>query len=220
MAAQHPPMNLISQDHKKLCICLSIYLTSLIAANTLGLKIMPFVFGTHLSVSIFYFPFVYLMTDIIGEVYGKDIAEQFVVAGIITTLLFLLFNIVSVLMPWSQAGLWAHDAYNTIFGISMRISIASVVAFAIAEYQDVFAYFFFRTTLKNTGFWLWSNLATLWSEFLDTVIFMTIAFYGVYDNHTLILMIIPWYIYKVCMGILYTPLSYVGIKLLKKNYEN
>jgi uncharacterized integral membrane protein (TIGR00697 family) len=207
-------------DYKKLFICLSIYLTSLIAANTLGLKIMPFIWGTHLSVSIFYFPFVYLMTDVVGEVYGKTMARQFVLAGIVTTLLFLVFNIISVLMPWSAAGLWAHDAYNTIFDVSIRVSIASVAAFAIAEYQDVFAYFFFKKKLEKAGFWLWSLLATIWSELLDTIIFMVIAFYGVYSNHTLILMIIPWWIYKIVMGFVYTPLSYLGIKLLKKEYGN
>ena len=50
---------------------------------------------------------------------------------------------------------------------------------------------------------------------LDTVIFMLIAFYGVYSTHTLISVIISWWLYKVAMGILYTPLSYLGIKILR-----
>ena len=53
----------------KLIIALTLYIVSLFAANTLGLKTMPFLFGTHLSVSVFFFPFVFLMTDVIGEVY-------------------------------------------------------------------------------------------------------------------------------------------------------
>jgi uncharacterized integral membrane protein (TIGR00697 family) len=212
--------NLTLKDHKKLFICLAIYLTSLIAANTLGIKLMPFIWGTHLSVSIFYFPFVYLMTDVVGEVYGKEIARQFVLAGILTTLLFLAFNIFSIVLPWSHVADWVRGSYDTVFGVSIRVSIASVVAFAVAEYQDVVTFFFFKKKAGASGFWLRANLATLWSELLDTVVFMVIAFYGVYDNHTLILMIVPWYLYKVAMGALYTPLSYIGINLLKKKYGN
>ncbi len=63
------------QSIKKILLALTIYLTSLFAANTLGLKIMPFIFGSHLSVAVFSFPIVFLMTDVIGEVYGKQIAK-------------------------------------------------------------------------------------------------------------------------------------------------
>ena len=59
--------NLSPKSFRKLIIALAIYLTSLLAANTLGLKIMPFIFGSHLSVAVFYFPAVFLMTD--GFVY-------------------------------------------------------------------------------------------------------------------------------------------------------
>lgn len=128
---------LTARDQKKIFICLVLYITALIASNTIGIKTMPFLFGTHLSVSVFYFPFVFIMTDIIGEVYGKKIAKMFVMAGFVSVVAFLLFNLVSYLMPWSQASMWAHDAYNTLFSVSMRISIASVLAFLIGEYQDV-----------------------------------------------------------------------------------
>lgn len=206
---------LTAKDQKKVFVCLVLYITSLIAANTLGIKTMPFLFGTHLSVSVFYFPFVFIMTDIIGEVYGRAVAKQFVYAGFIAVVAFLLFNIVSILMPWSGAAMWAHDGYNTIFGVSIRISIASVLAFAIGEYQDVMAFFFFKAKQGGKYFWLRSNLSNIWSQFLDTVIFMVVAFAGVYSAPKLMLMIIPWWIYKVLMGVAYTPLSYVGIRLLK-----
>ena len=211
---------LSAKDQKKVFVCLVLYITSLIAANTLGIKTMPFLFGTHLSVSVFYFPFVFIMTDIIGEVYGRTLAKQFVYAGFIAVVAFLIFNIVSILMPWSGAAMWAHNGYNTIFGVSIRISIASVLAFAIGEYQDVLAFFFFKAKQGSKYFWLRSNLSNIWSQFLDTVIFMVVAFAGVYSTPKLILMIIPWWIYKVLMGVAYTPLSYVGIRLLKgKNGE-
>lgn len=207
--------NISSSGQKKIIVCLVLYLTALFAANTIGIKTMPFLFGTHLSVSVFYFPFVFLMTDIIGEVYGKKVAKLFVFAGFLSVVAFLVFNLISYLMPWAQASMWAHDAYNTLFSVSMRISIASVLAFLIGEYQDVIAFFFFKAKQGDKYFWLRSNLSNIWSQFWDTVIFMVVAFAGVYPTNKLILMIIPWWLYKVAMGFAYTPLSYLGIKILK-----
>jgi uncharacterized integral membrane protein (TIGR00697 family) len=200
---------------KKIVIALAIYLASLFSSNTLGLKIMPFLFGLHLSVSIFYFPVVFLMTDVIGEVYGKRVAKFFVLAGFIATVLFVFYSLISLWAPWSADGLWARDGYNLIFAVSTRIAIASVIAFVIGEYQDVISFFFFRKFVGASKFWLRSMLASLWSQFLDSTIFMTIAFYGVYDNHTLLSIIISWWLFKVAMGVLYTPFLYVGLWLLK-----
>jgi len=199
----------------KLIIALTLYLVSLFASNTLGLKIMPFLFGTHLSVAVFFFPFVFSTTDVIGQVYGKQMAKNFVWAGFISILLFLAYSFISIITPWSESGMWAKESYNTIFGISFRMSIASILAYIIAEYQDVIAFFFFKDKLKNKAFWLQSNLSNLWSEIFDTLIFMFVAFAGIYSFKTILLMSLPWYIYKVTMGLLYTPLSYLGIKLLK-----
>lgn len=200
---------------KKLVIALALYLASLFASNTLGLKIMPFFFGLHVSVAVFFFPFVFLTTDVVGEIYGKKIAKYFVLAGFISTLLFVLYSFLSLAVPWSAAGEWAHPSYNQIFGISVRIAIASVIAFVIGEYQDVLSFFFFRKLWGESKFWLRSTLSNVWSQLLDTVIFMSIAFYGVYANPVLIRIMISWWLFKVLMGILYTPLSYVGLWLLR-----
>ncbi|MCF7833908.1 MAG: queuosine precursor transporter [Candidatus Pacebacteria bacterium] len=207
---------------KKIFICLAIYVTSLFAANTLGVKLMPFLFGTHLSVAIFSFPIIFIMTDVIGEIYGKKMAKNFVFAGVVSIIIFLMYSIISALMPWSKDGLWVKDGYEQIFGLSVRFSIASLVAFVIAEYQDVFSFFFFKNKFNNKYFWLRSNLSNIWSQLLDSVIFMVIAYLGVMPLKAIVLIIIPWWIYKVLLGFLYTPLSYLGIYFLKekKHYEN
>ena len=210
---------LSEKSFRKLIIALAVYLTSLFAANTLGLKIMPFIFGTHLSVAVFSFPVVFLMTDVIGEVYGKRVAKFFVLAGFISTVLFVLYSLLSIAMPWSEAGNWAKDSYNTIFYVSARIGVASVVAFVIGEYQDVLSFFFFKEKFGVKYFWLRSLLSNIWSQLLDSAIFMVIAFAGVYQTKTLVSIIFTWWLYKVAMGALYTPLSYVGIWLLKDKEE-
>ncbi len=206
---------LTEKNSKKILICLAIYITSLMAANTLGIKLMPFFFGSYITVSIFYFPFVFLMTDVIGEVYGKKMAKQFVIAGFIAVLAFTIFNILSIVLPWAQSGLWAHDAYDMLYSVSIRISIASVLAFIIGEYQDVIFFFFLKKRQKVSRFWVRANLSNVWSQFLDTVIFMLVAFAGVYSVHKLIVIILTYWLFKVAMGFLYTPISYLGIRLLK-----
>ena len=210
--------HLSDSSHFKILIALTLYLVSLFAANTLGLKIMPFLFGTHVSVAVFFFPFVFLTTDVIGQVYGKKMAKNFVLAGFLSVLLFLVYSAISLAMPWAADGLKFQDSYKMIFGISLRMSVASLLAYIIAEYQDVIAFFFFKKKLGNQGFWLSSNLSNLWSQLLDTLIFMFVAFGGIYPIRTILLISLPWWLYKFSMGFIYTPLSYLGIYLLR--YEN
>ncbi len=201
---------------RKLCVALAIYLTSLFAANTLGLKIMPFPLGLHVSVGIIMFPVVFIMTDVVGEVYGKQIARYFVLAGFVSTALFILYSFASFALPWSASGEWVRDGYSQVFGLSLRIAIASLVAYAVGEYQDVVTFFFFKQKWGNKVFWLRSFLSNLWSQLFDTVLFMVIAFAGVYETRLLVNLIISWWLFKVAMGAFYTPLSYLGIYLLRE----
>lgn len=202
------------RDIVLILICLAVYLTSLFAANTLGIKLMPFLFGTHLSVSIFWFPFVFIGTDVIGEVFGKKVAKGFVYAGIISTALFILYTFLGDIFPWSSAASWAESSYTTVFGLSVRMAIASLVAFAVGEYQDYLIFWKVTDKLGHKSFWLRSLVSNLWSQFLDTALFMLIAFAGVYSPKVILMMSIPWFIYKILMGLAYTPLSYGAIALL------
>ena len=204
------------RDYKKILVCLTLYIASLFAANTLGIKLMPFFSGTHLSAAVFSFPIVFIMTDVIGEVYGKKMANNFVLAGILSIVLFLFYSLISTMMPWAEGGLWVKDGYNQIFGLSVRFSVASVVAFIIAEYQDVVSFFFFKKRIGENLFWLRSNLSNIWSQFFDSAIFMLIAYLGILPIRAILLIIIPWWLYKVAMGALYTPFSYLGIYILKR----
>jgi queuosine precursor transporter len=210
---------LTERDHKKILICLGLYLASLFASNTLGLKLMPFLFDTNLSVAVFYFPIVFLMTDVIGEVYGKKISKMFVRIGFMCTALFIGYSLLSLWMPWAEKSMWVKESYDTVFGVSWRIGIASLVAFLIAEFQDVFTFFFVRAKIGERFFWLRSFLSNLWSQLLDSAIFMVIAFAGIYTSDVIISSVITWWLYKVLMGLLYTPLSYWGIHILR-NYGN
>ena len=210
-------MNQLSDSAvRKLFVCLAIYLTALFSANTLGLKIMPFIFETHLSVAVFSFPIVFMMTDVVGEVFGRKFARLFVLCGFISTILFIGYSFLSISMPWSDAAEWVHKSYDQVFGMSIRIAIASVVAFIVGEYQDVVAFFFIKDRFEKQGFWLRANISNIWSQLLDSALFMVIAFYGSYPTPVLINIIITWWLYKVLIGFLFTPISYLGIHLLRE----
>jgi len=199
----------------RIAIALTIYLTALIASNTLGIKLMPFIFGTHLSIAIFAFPIVFLMTDVIGEVYGKQTARLFVRMGLLTTVIFLLLNLLANIMPASKE-FTLNSSYNQIFGLSFRFALASFAAFLVGEFQDVFAFFALRKMFHGRWFGIRSILSNLWSQLLDSVIWFSIAFAGVYSVKIIILTLIPWWLFKVGMGVLYLPFSYIGIKLLRR----
>jgi uncharacterized integral membrane protein (TIGR00697 family) len=201
---------------KKLSIALTLYLAALFASNTLGVKLMPFLFGTHLSTAIFAFPIVFLMTDVVGEVYGRQTSRMFVRMGLYGTVIFMLFNLVSNVVPVSPE-FFAAPAYNQIFGLSLRFSLASIAAFIIGEYQDVFTFFLLRRVFRGRWFWLRSFLSNFWSQLLDSAIWFAIAFAGVYSFEVIVLTMIPWWLFKVGMGVLYTPLSYLGLRLLRAN---
>jgi queuosine precursor transporter len=148
----------------KLFLALTIYVVSITAANTLGLKLMPFIFGTNLSVAVFSMPVIFIMTDIVGEVYGQKIARMFVLCGFASIALFMMYSCLSLLMPWSPRAEWVHASYDSVFGTSLRIALASLVAFAVSEYQDVFTFFYFKRLWGENLFWLRSLLSNIWSR--------------------------------------------------------
>lgn len=205
--------------NKKIYILLTVYLTALFASNTLGLKLMPFVFGTHLSVAIFFFPILFLLTDVVGEVYGRDVSKLFVRMGFIGTALFTVFNLIANIVPF-EPGFYLEDSYKEVFGLSFRFALASLVAFWIGEYQDVFAFFYFKAKLKGRLFLLRSFLSNAWSQLIDSVIWFSIAYIGVMPLKTIILTMIPWWIFKVLAGVFYSPLTLPVIKYLKHDNQS
>ena len=197
-------------------ILIGLFVASLIAANLIGTKI------THVlvdfSVGIFAYPITFLITDIIEEVNGKEKAKNLVLVGFISLLLVLAITALAVSLP-SAARDFFPDAYNKIFGISLRIMVASMAAFLISQYHDVWAFNFWKQKTKGKYLWLRNNLSTIVSQFIDTVIFMFIAFYAITPKHDvayMFVLIIPYWLLKVLVAVADTPLVYAGRWWLKK----
>lgn len=205
--------------NSKLFYALAVYISALFASNLLGMKTMPFFFGTHLSLAVFFMPIVFITTDIIGQVYGREMSKQFVYAGFLALVFFTLGNFLSNVLPWSDASysrIWG--AYDTIFSLSLRVSIASLLAYFFSEYIDVVV--FFATKKLTRNFFVASTCSNIISQAIDTTVFMSIAFLWVFAPEKILMMAIPWWIYKVLWGILYTPISYFILSLFSKKWSS
>ena len=203
----------------KLTYLLAIYISALFAANLLGMKTMPFFFGTHLSVAVFFMPILFLTTDIVGQLHGKDMAKRFVYLGFVALVFFILANLLSNTLPWSDSSytrIWL--AYDTIFSLSWRMGLASICAFFLSEYIDVIIFFAVKKIFSN--FFIASTLSNIVSQAIDTVVFMTIAFAWVFSPEKILMMAIPWWIYKVLGWVAYTPISYCILSLLSKKWSS
>jgi len=200
----------------KVMVLIGIFVAALVTANLLGTKITT-LFGVSVSVAIFAYPLTFLVTDIIEEVYGRQIARRFILLGIVTLLLMLLLVLIATALPAAER-YTSNEAYRTIFGQSTRMILASLVAFLLAQLHDVWAFAFLKVKTHGKALWLRNTLSTSISQLIDTVVFMFIAFYQVSDKFDVafvISLIIPYWLFKVAFAIIDTPLVYAGVRWLR-----
>jgi len=209
-------MNLKLTIEQKTSILLGLFVAALIAANLLGTKITKF-WIIEASVGIFAFPITFLITDVIEEVHGKAKAKQFVLAGVISLIVVLAITALAVILPFAERS-FVKDDYTKVFGSTLRIFLASIIAFFLSQNHDIWAFNFWKEKTKGRFLWLRNNLSTIVSQFIDTVIFMFIAFYALTPKHNVAYMftlIIPYWFLKLIVAILDTPFVYLGVRWLR-----
>jgi len=199
-------------------VLLGLFVVSLTLANLLGSKITT-IFGIRASVGIFVFPVLFLITDIIEEVHGKQKAKLFVYVAVLAQIFTLGVLFLSIMAPPNEA--WDNqEAYENVFSTSVRIIIASFVAFFISQMHDVWAFSFWKKKTRGKYLWLRNNLSTMASQFIDTTIFMFIAFYNItpkFNIMFIISLIIPYWILKIVFAAADTPFVYLGSRWLRKD---
>lgn len=197
-------------------LLLAIFIAALILANILGTKITT-IFGVRVSVGIFFVPILFLVTDIISEVYGKKKAKQFVLISVFILLILLAATYLAILLPPNET--WGNqEAFQSIFGASVRMIIASIIAFVVSQFHDVWAFHRLKKATKGKFLWLRNNVSTMGSQLIDTTLFMFIAFYQITPKFTIsfiITLIIPYYLFKVLFSFIDTPFVYLGKNWLK-----
>ena len=168
------------------------------------------VFGPFtLSASIIIFSITFFLTDIISEFWGKKEARKAVWAGFLADIL-LLFAI-WVAIKWQPASFWeGQEAFVQTLGTTWRIAAASLIAYIVAQNHDVWAFFFWKKITKGKHLWLRNNISTITSQTISSILFFTIAFYGVYN---IIPLIIGTTIAKIFIALVDTPFMYLSRKL-------
>lgn len=175
----------------------------------------------HVSVGILTVPIMFLVNDIISEVVGKSIAHRLINLALIVMLIVFVITAISVWLPADPSRQYfSQEAYINIFGVSMRMTIASIIAFILAQKHDVWSFNFWRQ--KTQGKWLWfrNNASNFASEFIDSTVFMFIAFYGLTSKFNAVYifsLIIPYWIFKVLFSLIQTPFCYLGVRWLKNS---
>ena len=207
----------MTQDTKT-DILIAIFITALVAANLLGTKITA-IFGVAVSVGLFAYPLTFLVTDIIEEVHGKEKSKNLIKAGFICLLMLLFLTWLSRTVP--PANRYEHnEAYLIVFGTSLRMIIASLIAFLLSQNHDIWAFSFWKKKTNGRFLWLRNNASTWISQLIDTTIFIFIAFYHIspkFNATFLFAMILPYWLFKIIFATLDTPFVYLGVKWLKNS---
>ena len=189
------------------------FVTILIISNIASSKILdfgPFTFdgGTIL------FPLSYIFGDVLTEVYGYRASRRVIWLGFSSLIIMsLVLYIVQILPP-------AHDwpnqtAYELILGVTPRIVLGSLLGYFCGEFSN--SYVLAKMKIWTKGKWLWTRTigSTIVGEAVDTLIFATIAFAGLWSWDLFIALVVSNYIFKVGIEVLFTPLTYRIVHFLK-----
>lgn len=209
----------------KLDLLIALYIGCIAIAELMGAKTIPLVqFGwlnLNASVAVFVVPVLFSINDIVAEVYGPERTRSIIRSGLLVIGLILLFSLLATYLPPSTRFANTEEAYDAIFGKSARIAAASLTAFATAEFLDVLIFMKLRRRLGKQQLWFRNNISNIAAQLVDTVIFMSLAFYAfdkpLADNAAFLgSLILPYWLLKCALSVIETPFVYLGVSWLRK----
>lgn len=207
---------------KNLNIMTALFCACLVIANVVACKVINTgidLFGSVITIpgAVMCYPITYLITDIVGELWGKKSANRIVWVGFAAQLLATFIIIVTQYMPTVSAE--TQKAYDMLLGQNWIFTLGSMAAYLASQSLDVLIFHKIRDSyIKNHGStkggrWIWNNASTMTSQFVDTAIFSVVAFgigFGWLWNEpqAVINMIIGQYLIKACIALIDTPFFY------------
>lgn len=186
-------------------VIIGLCTSAITAAKTVDLG---FVFPcSNIFFSLLTFP----ITDIISEIWGKEYAKKTVWISFFGQTLFVLFIQGSIFLPSASFGV-SQEAYETILGVGPRILLASLIAYITSQIWDVVVYDKLKSLTSGRYIWLRNNISTFTSQFINSSLFIFIAFYGTQPVLQLIFgsILLKWFI-----ALIDTPLVYLGIHYIR-----
>jgi uncharacterized integral membrane protein (TIGR00697 family) len=230
-------------NHKlsKLFYILSgVFIANVILAELTGVKIfslthflgieslqLPFSWGTmpdmNMSVGILIWPFVFILSDIVNEYFGRTGVQRISILAAILVLYCSIIILVSTKLPpaafWQELNgkgpsgepLDINYAYTVIFSQGISIIAGSITAFLISQFVDVYTFHWIRRITGHKKLWLRATGSTVVSQLIDSYVILTVAFYvmGKWSFVQVLQVGTLQYIYKVSFAILLTPLVYL-----------
>lgn len=164
------------------------------------------------------FPLSYIFGDILTEVYGYKKSRNVIWLGFfmafIMSLIFIIVGKLPAAPDWNN-----QNAYDLILGLTPRIVFASLIAYFFGEFSNSFILAKMKILTKGKMLWLRTIGSTIVGEFIDSTLFILIAFWGILPNSLLVILIISNYLFKTGIEILFTPLTYKIVRFLKKEEE-
>jgi hypothetical protein len=150
----------------------------LVVAGVLGFKLWALgplavpggVFGFLLAIAV---------TNAVAELHGRGVAQRMVIMGFAPLLVSIaLMQLVLALPP---ADIFNDQATaEKVFGSSTRLILAGIVAYGISQTLDVTIFTWMRGKPGGQQLWVRATVAALIAQTVDTLIFVTIAFYGLF----------------------------------------
>ena len=204
----------MEQQTKKLllyCVFMSTITTCLLISAKMS-TVGPFTF----NVGALTYAILFLITDAVSEVFGRKSANKLIYMGWACYAIVLIFSQLAIYMP--VADFWQENqaAYQSVIGVVPRIILGSLCSYSVSQYYDIWAFHFFKKITNNRYLWFRNNASTITSQFIDTLIFILIAFYGVIPNDVLLAAIVGQFLFKLIVAVIDTPLVYLLVYWLKQ----
>ena len=192
-----------------------VYVTCLLLSNLIAGKMWAVTGSITLPAAVILFPITYIFGDIFTEVYGFKKARIIIWLGFACSFFAVAVYLITIGLP--HPGFWENqDAYQIVMGTTPRVAVASFAGYLFGEFSNSMILSKLKVATKGKNLWLRTILSTLVGEGFDSIIFITISFWGTMDNIQVLKMILFQYLFKVAYEIIFTPLTYAIVSWLKK----
>ncbi len=191
-----------------------LFAACLVISNILDTKIFQFL-SLNLPGGIVLFPVVYIFGDILTEIYGYSLSRRVIWTGFFSLLLMVLASTIVHSLP--SADFWKLDhEYDQILGKVPRIVIASISAYFLGEFVNSFVLAKLKVRMGGKNMSLRFIASTLLGQFVDTLVFVIIAFTGQMGTEALISITLSAWAFKVAWELIALPFTVLIVKWLKK----